>query len=112
MSEYQHPLPLEPSSTQAPQQVEIEKSEPIDWGVIKRFAPALIIAFAAVAYIAFVLIPMLTGVHHNSYGFASNLQFSMLALCLLAGLYLTLIERYYLFSAWILFIYLAVLGWF
>lgn len=110
MSEYQHSLPLQVSEPD-PKALNQER-EPIDWAVIKAIFPAIITGFAALAFLGFIAAPTLFGVHGNDLSFADNLQFALFAACLLCALYLALAERYYLFSGWILFIYLSLLAWF
>ena len=110
MSEYQHPLPLQVSEPD-PKALNQER-EPIDWAVIKAISPAIITGFAALAFLGFIAAPMLFGAHGNNFSFASNIQFSLFAACLLCALYLALADGYYVFGGWILFTYINLLAWF
>lgn len=108
MSEYQHPLSLPEPKTPEPDLVE----SGIDWQIASKALPYIITIILLVAWIAFALIPMLTGAHSNSFSLVDNLQFALLALCLLYGAFHAATHSRYLFSTWCALLYLTTLLWF
>lgn len=105
MSEYQHPLDLP-----APKMDEAESG--IDWNVIASALPYITAGILLFAWIAFAIIPMLTGAHSNSFSLIDNLQFALLALCILYGALHAATHHRYVFATWCLILYFIILMWF
>jgi hypothetical protein len=62
MSEYQHPLPL------AAKTEPLAERPPVDWEIVKRIMPDLLLAASAIAWLFYQLLPSLVPVVANWHG--------------------------------------------